>query len=295
MPKAKASKSQNQLKTNDKASAAERSIDGKSQYEEQQDDEIEVLRSIFPEDFEQIETKGAWSKKAERSFKLKLVAESDQSLHITLSVTFTATYPKTMPLLSLKFGDDVPLGTQEKIQHDIETKPKDLLGEVMILDLSNDIRDNLEDAAQMLMHDRSVPSLEEERAKQEAEADRVAQLNAERDAKQLAKAREKEERDMQQMVDDELRRRDAARQKLQLNHIDSASQEQFNTNDIVLDRRIEQVLEDGKTITFQAVTPLKSLATQSVIEVLEVRPSLTMHEGESRCVSPECCDCTSDL
>lgn len=288
MPKAKLSKSLNQPQANESKSirghTVQSAVNAQTKYEEQQDDEIEVLRSIFPEDFERIETTGAWSKKTEKSFRLKLLAESDSSLCVSMSVTFTATYPKTAPLLKLKFGENVPESTREKIQHISSTRPRDLVGEVMILEVSNDIRDILEDAAQALTNGRAVPSLEEERAKQEAEAEKLAQEEEERETKRLAAVQAEEEKAMQRMVDEELRRRDAARQKRQSQVVNGSLQHQFNPNDIVFDHYVETSLDDGGFVSFQAVAIVKTIVARSVTEVLEVRPVTASTPNQQRYV-----------
>lgn len=115
-----------------------------SQYEEQQNDEIEVLRCVFPEDFEDIETKSTWSKKAEKSFQLNIRASSDPSYILALIVTFTATYPKTIPLIGVKGDEDLGPKTAAKVREVVMRRPQELLGEVMILDLANEMRDILE-------------------------------------------------------------------------------------------------------------------------------------------------------
>lgn len=130
---------------------AHKTIDGKqsgkpalSQYEEQQNDEIEVLRSVFPEDFTENETREAWSRKAEKSFQVALHAALDPSFQVVLTVTFTATYPKSEPILGLRGDEELGPKVAAKLRDLILRRPKELLGEVMILDLVNEIRDLLE-------------------------------------------------------------------------------------------------------------------------------------------------------
>jgi translation initiation factor 2-alpha kinase 4 len=56
---------------------------------------------------------------------------------VTLTVTFTATYPKTAPLLSIKGDGGLRESTKFKIQKVIETKPKELVVEeqAMIMEI----------------------------------------------------------------------------------------------------------------------------------------------------------------
>ena len=69
---------------------------------------------------------------------------------MTLDVTLTATYPKTVPLLGLKGDEKLREGTRYKIQQAIQTKPKELVADEqpMIMEIVNACLDILEDAAQ---------------------------------------------------------------------------------------------------------------------------------------------------
>ena len=253
-----------------------------TQYEEQQNDEIAVLRSIFPEDFREVETKSAWSRKTEKSFRLKLVAESDSSLSAQLAVTFTATYPKTLPLLSLECASSVPEKTREKVTYMLGFRPKELLGEVMILELSNDIRDALEDTAQALAEGRAVPSLEEERAKREAEAEQRAREDEAREARRVESARAEEELAMQQMVEEELKRRETNRKKRQSQVVLTGDEQAFGPSDIVFDHLVRYTPIGGAALVFPAVTIVDKLSAYSSIETLKVKP--IMAEGNPRYV-----------
>ena len=70
-------------------------------YAEVQAEEVEVLQAIFMEDYEEVETKSAWSKTTDLRFKLKLRAYSDAESFVVLTAQLTATYPKSAPLLEI--------------------------------------------------------------------------------------------------------------------------------------------------------------------------------------------------
>ena len=78
----------------------------KSTTEEAQANEIEALQSIFQDDYEEIKVKAAWNKTTDRSFKLKIRPTLDDEADVTLTVKFTATYPKTAPLLNISGIED---------------------------------------------------------------------------------------------------------------------------------------------------------------------------------------------
>ncbi|KAL9048225.1 MAG: hypothetical protein Q9162_007814 [Coniocarpon cinnabarinum] len=244
--------------------------DPTTSYEEQQDDEIEVLRSVFPEAFEEIETKTAWAKRSEKSFRLKLIADSDTSLYCNLTVTFTATYPKSVPLLSLHFSENVPSKTREKVQHVIDVTPRKLAGEVMILELSNEVRDTLEDASQALAAGRAVPSLEQERFSREAEAESEAQKAREREGRRVEAEKAEEERAMQQLVEEELKRRDLQRQKREAPTLVSAHDMQHA--DAVFDQPVNLPTHGGKPLVFQAVQVVKAVSDEPNAKIFKVRP-----------------------
>ncbi|RDW70020.1 putative cpc-3 protein [Coleophoma crateriformis] len=182
----------------------------KSQYEEIQEDELVALEAIYAEDFKQIQkSHGAW-KKSEPSFEIR-IKSSDEDIAITLCATLTATYPKTIPLLSLKDHDFLREGTLFKVQKVMETKPKELVVEVqpMIMEIVDAIRDVLEDAAEAKAAGRELPSLEEERATHEAAAAKVAEEEKVEQENQKRLESLEDQRMLDNLVQDELKRREA--------------------------------------------------------------------------------------
>jgi translation initiation factor 2-alpha kinase 4 len=128
-----------------------------------------------------------------------------------LNVVFTATYPKSLPLLSLRFEKDLREGTRFKLQKIIETKPKELVSEeqAMIMEIVNACYDVLEDAAQAKATGSELPSLEEERAAHEIAAVRLAEQQKEEDDRKKQMDNLEEERMLGSLVQDELKRQKA--------------------------------------------------------------------------------------
>lgn len=128
---------------------------------------------------------------------------------MTLAVTLTATYPRSVPLLSIKDNVGLTEGTSFKIQKVIETKPMELLAgeQAMIMEIVNACQEVLEDAAQAKAAGKELPSLEEERAIHKQVAKRLA--TEQREAKEKKKQLEtlEEERIQEAMVQEELKRR----------------------------------------------------------------------------------------
>jgi len=179
-----------------------------SSYQEAQDDEIEALRSIFMEDYEDVKTKAAWgSKPTEKSFKLTLRAYSDANISLVLLTTLTSTYPKTSPLLSLEATDSVRKTTLVQIRKLLSIMPKERPGEVVIHDVATAIQDVLEDAVAVQAREADLPSLEQERVIRESQAMQLQRQKADED--QIFQEHEKAEQDrkFQRDYNEELEKR----------------------------------------------------------------------------------------
>ena len=190
-------------------------------YSEIQQDEIEALRSIYPEDFVEEATKfGAWNKALDRAFRVRLrtnLGENDKNA-ITLSISLPPTYPKSLPKLGLHFGDDVREKTRITAENMIRQKPKTLLGSEMIYDLTTALQDILDDVSQNNAKD--LPTLDEERAtREEAARVKLKEMEAESrlQAAQMAtdRAVDQENELLQALVEQERAR--AARRKATAN------------------------------------------------------------------------------
>ncbi|KXL51017.1 hypothetical protein M433DRAFT_157862 [Acidomyces richmondensis BFW] len=188
-----------------------------------QSEEIEVLSAIYMDDFEEVELKGAWSKLTDRSFKLTLRSFSDPESFVKLSVRLTATYPKSAPLLEIVGLDGYHERTQKRIYNIIQSRPQQLLGEVMIHAIASEIQEALEDAVIARQHG-TLPSLEDERASAEEVANALAKEAAQAETKRKREAQEEEDRVLKAMVDEELSRREK-RKSLKPAVIDESTQD----------------------------------------------------------------------
>ncbi|KAL1583728.1 hypothetical protein WHR41_07484 [Cladosporium halotolerans] len=179
-------------------------------YAEVQAEEVEVLKAIYMEDFEEVETKSAWSKTSDLRFKLKLRAFSDSESFVVLSVQLTATYPKSAPVLDISALQSFHERTQKRISNVLRNRPRQMLGEVMIHAVASEIQDALEDAVQA-KQTGTLPSLEEERASAEEVAIALAKEAEVAEARRNLEAQEEEDRVLKQMVDEEVTRRQKRR------------------------------------------------------------------------------------
>lgn len=242
-----------------------------SSYEEAQKDEIQVLQSIFMDDFEHVETRSAWSKAVERAFRIKLHAASDLSTAVTLCVNLTATYPKTVPLLSLNHVASIKSVYVKRLQQVLAEKPKELLGEVMIYEIASLLQDILEDAATEQQRDKALPSLEEERAEKEAAATELLQKKEQEILKREAEEKVEETRVLQQLLEEELKRRSDKRKKHR-KATTEVSRDALQTECIEFDQDTVWRSEGATEIVFRAVALLMELQHGPVTRVYTARP-----------------------
>ena len=138
-------------------------------YHEIQQDEIEALRSIYPDDFFEEEAKlGPWKKASDRAFRITLKNHVDrqENIAMTLCVSLPPTYPKTLPKLRLTFHDDIRRATRVEAENVLVEKPKSLLGSEMMFDITTALQDILDHLPPS--DSKDLPTLDEERAVREA-------------------------------------------------------------------------------------------------------------------------------
>lgn len=179
-------------------------------YGEVQSEELEALQAIYMEDYEEVETKSAWSKTTDRSFKLRLKSFSDEDSHVTLTIKLTVTYPKSAPILGINGLEGWHERTQSRIRSIITNRPKQMLGEVMIHAIASEVQEALEDAV-TARQQGVLPSLDDERANAEETATELARQAEEADTRRRLDEQEDERQILKQMVDEELSRREKRR------------------------------------------------------------------------------------
>ncbi|KAI4177787.1 MAG: hypothetical protein LQ343_000251 [Gyalolechia ehrenbergii] len=201
-------------------------------YAEIQQDEIEALRSIYMEQFQEDTPKvGAWNKTGDRAFRITLKPADGEHDDIALrfKVSFPATYPKSLPKLSLSFSEGIRANIKAEAEEVLRTKPRTLLGSEMIFEITTSLQDVLEHAAQNLA--QKVPTLEEERANQQAVVTRQAEKAQEQKRKLQHQTSVEEEQYLAEMVEKQKAREERRRDRVQ------TTQEPNNSfsNEIVVD------------------------------------------------------------
>ncbi|KAJ4353741.1 eukaryotic translation initiation factor 2-alpha kinase [Didymosphaeria variabile] len=239
-----------------------------------QEDEREVLKAIFMDDYQEVEAKGSWGKTTDRVLRLKLRAFSNEDISCTLCAKITATYPKSLPILTLEDTGHLRLKTLQALQATLKKRPRELVGEVMLHDIATSIQDILEDEIAVRENDGTFANLEAERAVQEAAAVELAKQHEEELQKKRNEAKAEEDRALQQMVNDEMRRKELmAKRRNRISTITPTPsfQNAHNGSHVSFDRVIE-LQYDGKTTECTAVEGLLPFREGPVTEQLLVKP-----------------------
>jgi translation initiation factor 2-alpha kinase 4 len=170
-----------------------------------------VLKSLFPDaslGFISVHSLIQEQKTTDRVLRVKLTSFSDENIFVTLRAKITATYPRSLPELSLEDCSSLRKNTWDKLYGLLKRRPQELVGEVMMYDIATAIQEILEDEIAVRQTDGTYENLDAERAMQEAAAaEQLRQQEAELQKKR-DEEKAQEERLLQQMVGDEMRRKD---------------------------------------------------------------------------------------
>lgn len=200
---------------------------------------------------------------------------SSDETSVTLCAKLTATYPKSLPVLSLENSSKLRTKTIQRLQQLLKTRPKELVGEVMIHDIATSIQDILEDDIALRENDGAFDNLEAERAVHEAAAAELAKKQEEEMQRKRDEARVEEERALQQMVNDELRRKEvmAKRKSKTTGHTPTSyfPAPSPTADRLAFDRPI-LFQHEGKDIECSAVEGLLPYRKGPVTEELLVKP-----------------------
>ncbi|KAI0457886.1 serine/threonine-protein kinase gcn2 [Xylaria acuta] len=257
----------------------------KTHYIDTQNEEVMVLKAIYGDDYVEHKAANTAWKKSEPSFDIRVKALSNEDIAVTLSVVLTATYPKSVPLLSLKDDASLNESTLYKLQKFIETKPKAIVAlqqaEPMIHELVQGLQDILEDAALIKAQGLELPSLEEERAAHESELARQALEQQREEDRKRHDAMKEEERAMQDMLQQEVERqrlkaKESKRRQKPLTMSSSYPQAaaDYGENRVEFDQPSEIIDLSGKVFHFNTVIGKTVLREGPMSTTYRVWPAL---------------------
>jgi translation initiation factor 2-alpha kinase 4 len=195
-----------------------------------------------------------------------------------------ATYPKSLPLLTVKDDGDLRDSTKFKIQKFVETQPKVWAQDQqeMIDRIVEGIREILETAALKKAQGLELPSLEEERAAHEAELARQARDEREQEERKKLEETIEEERVLGDMVQEELKRQRTkakeSRKKGRNQRLspDRSAADPTDTDvALVLDHPCKLTDGSGNALYFQTVIGRTVYREGPVTTVYKVKPLLS--------------------
>lgn len=143
------------------------SLDGNTleDYYEIQINEAEVIQSIYSDCFvDKTDSSTTWNRqpppKFELNFKYQNLDESVKDVcSLTLYIELTATYPQTAPIIMIKNPRNILASKVKYMEEFIKNKCKDLLGQEMIFEIAEWVRERLNEFQKMINNN----SLEDER------------------------------------------------------------------------------------------------------------------------------------
>lgn len=166
------------------------------------------------------------------------------------------------------------LKTLQRLQAILKKRPKELVGEVMLHDIAASIQDALEDEIAVRENDGTFENLDAERAEQEATAAELAKQLEEELQKKRIKEKAEEDRALQQMVNDEMRRKEVmAKRRSRVSTLTpTASYHNGHSGSHVSFDRVIDLQYDGKTIQCTAVEGLLPFRNGPATGQLLVKP-----------------------
>ncbi|CAG8486937.1 2915_t:CDS:2 [Scutellospora calospora] len=134
-------------------------------YKEEQEQELEVLKSIYPDELE-----------GEGEFRITLIPEEQDSstpLVLALRIKYTPTYPEEIPEISLEVLEgSLEENEHDKLYTDLTNMARDSIGIAMVFTLSSFLKDSLttfvierQEQRKKVEEDRIRKEIEEEQAK----------------------------------------------------------------------------------------------------------------------------------
>ena len=184
--------------------------------------------------------------------QLKLRASLQDQAHdlsLVLHVTLPATYPKSTPRCRiLRYSEDVPKRARKAVENILETRPKTLVGEVMIYELATSIQEALDAVATKMSEASEVPALDEERAKKDAETrQRAAEVRASEEQQEKA-VKDEEARLLDEMVEQERTRLAQLQKKSSPMFVDVSK-----ASDLSFDRDMKAKTREGTVVSFRTI------------------------------------------
>lgn len=193
-------------------------------------------------------------KKAPPSFSIVLrsTGGTDHSVSVTIKVTMTLTYPKTVPTIGIIAHENLHPKQVDVLRQVVARMPKSLVGNEMIFEITSALQDQLDEYERMGVE---APSLEEARLNRiKQEDERKRKLQEEQRKKEEEESIE-EQKMLERMVQEELRRRNQREEERSgADHVDDLDFENDESGNVVtFDRVIVARKSNGSLVRFKKV------------------------------------------
>ena len=205
---------------------------------------------------------------------MRLRSISEQKISVVLCAHITIAYPKTVPLLSFEEDAHLHQTTRQKLQDLLRTKPKELVGQVMLHHIADDIRDILEIEAALRNEHGTLPSLEEERARHAAAAEELAKQEAADMQRKHEEEQAEEERALNRKVENDFRRKESLMRKKSRTAVGKTPRTSFShdaSGQVSFDRKVS-IHEEGSTAEFSSVDGMLNFKSGPVTTQYLVKP-----------------------
>ncbi|GAO50477.1 hypothetical protein G7K_4601-t1 [Saitoella complicata NRRL Y-17804] len=252
----------------------------KVDYAEIQQNEVEALRAIYMDEYEEIPTASAWNKTAAPAFILHMKATEypDPPVSVDLQIQMTSTYPKTAPTINLTNAVTVLGSALTKLKTMLNDHAKSNLGSEMIYDLAVMTQDFLNECQADAR--KRAASLGDERAKRLDDAERLAEEAEEKRRKEREEALLEENRVLEALIQEELKRKKERLKEIsQEQKIKQQNEAETHVpvvkgmvGEVVTFDRVTQVKQGAQTLTFKSVTGLVLLGRGGLVTVRLVKP-----------------------
>ncbi|KAM0786774.1 hypothetical protein ACM66B_002209 [Microbotryomycetes sp. NB124-2] len=227
-----------------------------SEFQELQEAEIEVLKSIFMDDFQTVETTTAWkSVNAAHEFRIKVRSqEEDLRDIVSIGIHFKlpAAYPKKPPTMTFEEPKGLTQAHVAALRSSLQTAAQPLLGSEMIFELCSTAAQFITDRHADTERGKQT-SLEDQRRKRGQEQERATREAAQQAKDLKARMEAAEAARLSQLISEDVRRKEelqAERAKKE-REMESDGQLQFLQVDANGERRIDMsiVAETGVETT----------------------------------------------
>ncbi|XP_033124847.1 eIF-2-alpha kinase GCN2-like [Anneissia japonica] len=179
-------------------------MEDKESFQDRQENELQLLQAMFNDDFEDCRVSDAWKVYRPPDFKLHLKPQksthenADVHVMVDMHIQCPPDYPQILPEINFENPKGISNEKLKTLKKDVLTKAKELIGEVMILELSQIVTE--------FLHTHNVPQHESFYdamvSAQKKKEEKLAQ-EQQKKVEYQRKLKEKERKD----IDKELQRR----------------------------------------------------------------------------------------